>query len=467
MLLLAMDKSNRYIDADGRLHVRVSHLTKATVSPYRGAEIPGYEELGLDADKVYRLLRDPAELEKGAATWNNAPLLDRHVPVSVDEHMPDLVVGSTGTDAVFNAPYLDNSLVVWAAAAIAGIESNQQREISSAYRYVADMTPGTYEGLTYDGVMRNLVCNHVALVEVGRAGPDVIVGDSQPTGAKAMLRSRTALLLKGALSVYLKPRLAQDAKLDLNAICADVTAANFAARKAALVTTLTNACAGKLAADAELEDVMSLLDAVGAGGLAEGEEDMIPEGAEERADGSETSIEEPPAVDDGDIMSKVMAFLEGKLSPEDMSALTQLCAPGAADEPPPFEGSPTLPNDQPGTTDMISKPAMDAALAQTRADATKDTMMRLRAVSQAETDVQPFVGKLEPFAMDSAEAVYKFALDSLGIDIKGVHPSALRAILLAQPKPGVAPTSVVLAADAKIANDLGKQFPGVARIRRA
>jgi uncharacterized protein len=82
------------------------------------------------------------------------------------------VIGSTGTDAAFETPYLRNSLVVWARDAIEDIESEIKKELSSAYRYRADMTPGTYEGMPYDGVMRDIVGNHVALVDSGRAGPD-------------------------------------------------------------------------------------------------------------------------------------------------------------------------------------------------------------------------------------------------------------------------------------------------------
>jgi hypothetical protein len=157
--------------------VALSNISKATVNPYLGKEIPGYKELGLNADQVYQLFRDPVELERGASTFNGLPLLSRHVPVTVDDHQPDLVVGSTGTDAKFVFPYLQNSLVAWEAVAIAGIESREQCQLSSCYRYDADMTPGDFEGVPYDGVMRNIRGNHVALVEIGRAGPDVVVSD--------------------------------------------------------------------------------------------------------------------------------------------------------------------------------------------------------------------------------------------------------------------------------------------------
>jgi hypothetical protein len=139
---LAFDRSSvRSYDHDGRLHVEATNLSKAIVNPYIGREIPGYQALGLEPDRVYQLLRDPGELAKAAATFNNVPLLSRHVPVTADDHKPDLVIGSTGTDAAFEAPYLRNSLVVWARDAIDDIESDVKKELSSAYRYRADMTP--------------------------------------------------------------------------------------------------------------------------------------------------------------------------------------------------------------------------------------------------------------------------------------------------------------------------------------
>src|SRR3954471_17632980 len=94
----AFDRSSRSYDAEGRMHVRLSNISKATVNPYRGNEIPGYQGLGLDSDKVYYLLRDPEELAKAAATFNNIQILSRHVPVTVTAPNKDLVCGTTGTD---------------------------------------------------------------------------------------------------------------------------------------------------------------------------------------------------------------------------------------------------------------------------------------------------------------------------------------------------------------------------------
>lgn len=176
---LAFDyETARTRDQDGRLHVAISNISKANVCGYRGSEIPHWQSLGLDGNKVYQLLRHPDELKKAASTFNNLPVLDHHVHVTAQDHKPEHVVGSTGTDAHFDGIHLKNSLVVWFQGAIDGVEDRTQRDLSSCYWYDADMTPGVYKGVAYDGVMRNIRGNHVALVKKGRAGPDVVVMDS-------------------------------------------------------------------------------------------------------------------------------------------------------------------------------------------------------------------------------------------------------------------------------------------------
>jgi hypothetical protein len=177
-LVLAADEANRMFDLDGRMHVNVTNISKANVCDYLGNEIPDYEKLGLDRNKIYKLLRDPDELRKAAPTFNGIQVLMRHVPVSAEDHQPWDIVGTTGTDAVFEEPYLKNSLVLWAQRAIDAVESEDQKELSSAYHYKPIMQAGFYEGEKYDGRMIDLVGNHVAIVREGRAGKDVCVEDS-------------------------------------------------------------------------------------------------------------------------------------------------------------------------------------------------------------------------------------------------------------------------------------------------
>jgi len=109
------------------------------------------------------------------------------------------------------------------------------------------------------------------------------------------------------------------------------------------------------------------------------------------------------------------------------------------------------------------KAAMDAAIKLATDNAVKAATANAQAIRKAEREVQPLVGEIA--AMDSAEAVYRFALDSAGIDNKDVHPSALPALIkmAVQNKSAVAPR---LAADSAAADDFRKRFPTASPIAR-
>jgi 8-oxo-dGTP pyrophosphatase MutT (NUDIX family) len=165
----------------GKLGIKVANISKANICPYRGKEIPDWQQLGLDPEKTYMLFRDPEELAKAAPTFNNLPILSTHVPVTSTQFPQDKIIGATGSEAKFGEPYLTNGLSFWRQDAIDDIEGNTKKQLSSGYRYRADMTPGEYKGIHFDGVMRDIKGNHLALVKEGRAGEDVVVGDSALT----------------------------------------------------------------------------------------------------------------------------------------------------------------------------------------------------------------------------------------------------------------------------------------------
>jgi hypothetical protein len=449
-VLFAFDRSARYYDADGRLHVRVSNISKATVNPYRGDEIPGFQDLGLDPSRVYYMLRDPDELAKGAASFNNLQILSRHVPVNAKKPMKDLTIGSLGTDADFSNPYLRNSLCFWDAEAIAAIESREVVELSAAYRYSPDMTPGTYEGLHYDGVMRSILGNHVALVESGRAGSDVVVADSQIEGPIPM-KTKTALLAAGALRALVGPKLAMDKAFDPSPILAGLSRKNLKAETQALAAKVVRTATPLLAQDESLDvdDVVKVIGALN-GAVPADESDDLPE------------PEDTPAVDDGDEdpVAKLLAFLKGKLGDEDFAAASDMVKPkGAKDggeEPPkPGEGEPK-PKDEKNKDD---RPAMDAATIE------RNTIARLNAIRDAERDVFPVVGEIK-VAMDSAAAVYKFALEQRGVDLNGVEPSAYRGLFKALPTGDAPkPRRETIAMDGK-GDDFRERFPTAGRLKR-
>lgn len=505
---LAMDRDSvRTKDADGRLHIAIANISKATVNPYKGSEIPGFEALGLDPGTIYYLLRDPEEMRKAAPTFNGVPLLMKHEATSADEHPREITIGAVGGDASFEFPYLRNSLVVWDGEGIDGIEDESQRELSCSYRYRPEMTPGVFDGMRYDGVMRDIVGNHVALVEDGRAGSDVLVGDSNEEIAKMAettlnrklaqtilaVAARTVSLQ--ALSTYLRPRLAKDAKIDLGLAFDGITGAKFKESKPKIAKNIREQSKGKLAKDASLDDVEKVLDMLDGHEVDAGDESVSKEQHNAMAAAAEgnSNLDIPEKVgkefvdkDKGktfDASEKMSEWLKGKGMGEDDIAegLAMMQPPAASDEESAkpdseeenkrlLKGEDENKEDKEDKKDMVDKKAMDQAIeASSKATAErvrKEVMATQRHVQTARETVRPWVGELAPsLAFDSAADVFRHALTMMGVDkAKDLHADALEPILRAQPKPGAKP-SLDMAYDTKTVSDFSKRFEGGARIQ--
>lgn len=474
-------------DNVGRVHFDLRPISKAAVNEYRGNEIPNWESLGLDPQKLYPLLRDPEELIKGAKSSDGIQLLVKHIPVNADDHQPDVIGGTTGTDAVFKAPYLYNTLTAWSREAIDGIEDKSRKELSAAYHYDADMTPGTYEGTPYAGVMRNLKFNHVALVEKGRAGPDVAIDEAlmppapvQPKPTTPPVSKRTLLMTKKTLTgvpsrtaVRLQAALAtvaMDSAIDFAPALKGLTAKNFKARKAGLVKTILatdgmeEAMAPAAAATGATPDdvIMKVLE------MVEGQTAAAPPEADEQPPMATEPNAGPPAAAEGSKMdmAKIKAWLASKgMGEDDMSELDGMMAD---DEEETEEEKAERLKKEAAMDDkepMVTKAAMDAALA----DATKSVMKTQRDITAAASYVRPWVGEL---AMDesigSASDVYRKALIVLGVsDAKTMHADALKAVLGAQGKPGDRKRGgdTAVAMDSAAASSYETRFPNAARIR--
>lgn len=218
-IILAFDRETvRNFDKDGRLFVERSHISKAGVNPYWGREIVNWEELGLDPDRVYNVFRPPEELSKGAQTFKNLPILLVHSHHTAENPQKEKIIGAIGSNPIFDGEYLDNSLGFWDAEYIDKIDSGEQRELSSSYRYIPILENGSYNGSPYDIRMTQIEGNHVALVVEGRAGPDVLVADSQiqppPKVSTVKLNPKQLAALKARMP---KVKAAMDEGLDTEA----------------------------------------------------------------------------------------------------------------------------------------------------------------------------------------------------------------------------------------------------------
>jgi hypothetical protein len=266
----------------------------------------------------------------------------------------------------FSIPYLDNSLVIWDGEAIAAVETKEQCQLSAAYRYRADMTPGQYLGTTYDGVMRDIRGNHVALVKAGRAGADVVVMDAaleeKPMKTRRVTLSPRAAVAKGALIAYLLPRLAQDQQLPDLSFLAGVTSKNWKKTAPVIVTRVVESTRGRLAMDADLKDVSALLDHfkgddpdAGPGGVGRPEDAEVPAEDPTVVASDPDDPDERKVVADDDIEGKVRELLQGKLDDADLEMLLKLIRPEEAEPanpaaPDPFAG------EEDGADDALPRP---------------------------------------------------------------------------------------------------------------
>lgn len=390
---LAADRSLRHLDIDGRLHVESSNISKACVNPYLGREIPNFEGLGLDPSRVYYLYRDPAELAAAASTFRNLPLLIRHEKTNAENPARDLWVGTTGSEVTFEHPYLKTSLAVWTDEAIDKIDSREQEQLSSSYRYTADMTPGELNGQKFDGVMRNIVGNHVALVKEGRAGSDVVVADEKPPELPKMRFLKTISAFVAAFGITPKP----EQLVALN----DAMAADTA--------MLEDADDSALSADEKKTAYDAACKVAGKEKLDDAEEKAAYKAAAR------------------DKKARDAAGVAGKPRGTAMDEAALVAA----------------------TKDFISKADAEKLAADASAKAVADALAARDALHVARETVQPFVG--EVLALDSAEKVYRFGLEKLGVaDSKDIHVSALPSVFALAAKSKATPEPAPLASDAKI-----------------
>lgn len=83
-------------------------------------------------------------------------------------------VGHAGSQVRYSDGFVEVALVITDQKAIDAIQRGDAQEVSAGYRVDYDPTPGvTPEGMSYDGVQRNIRVNHIAVVPKGRAGKDV------------------------------------------------------------------------------------------------------------------------------------------------------------------------------------------------------------------------------------------------------------------------------------------------------
>ena len=241
-------------------------------------------------------------------------------------------------------------------------------------------------------------------------------------------------ILQAAARGYLAPRLAMDARVDLSGAFATVSAKTWKTDKPVLAESLGKLVAGKMAKDADISDVITMLDNLDDLVEEAGEQDMNPV-----EDAEETEEEKKKRLEKEAEESKVTTDAD----PEDMK-------------------------------NTVSKGAMDEAIKKASVESAKiaedRVISRINGVREAERFVRPWTGDIA-VAMDTAHDVYKMALDGLKIDTRGVTDlKALQLVLSVQPKPGEVSANTnsrsYMAQDSSAHAALIARFPGVAKLKK-
>lgn len=407
--------TKRRIDDNGFLHVESSHITKEQVAPYYGFEIPNHEKLGLDTGKIYYGYRSAEELKKAAHTFNGLPLLLHHHAESADEPQKEYRVGSVGSSAVWNAPYIDNALSITDKVGIKAVQDGSCREISAAYLYDPDFTAGEFDGKKYDFIMRNIRGNHVALVEEGRAGHDVVVADANiniHNNKKETVMEKLKNFFKGAWDsdpeTKEKDELTQDDAVGkVKAIIESLADAIPPEKLEALSNALSELAQSKeddesIDVDKKEEEPIDPVEAIDKDGDVEEtqtdepkeedtseDEDLPPEPSEEEKAWAMSGIES----DDEAVKDAFMrGYKFGKGGDEaDDEAIEDV-------PPPPAEEK---------EDDKDAVIAQDAAISR--------AVKSLEAKYEASAEVGCVIGAIKPMAFDSVDAIYAHALTQMGV----------------------------------------------------
>lgn len=414
---VALDaESKRTYDDNGFLHVSISPLTRVQVAPYHGSEIPGWQSLGLDPERIYKGYRSAEELSKPETieSVNGIPIQLMHHMDYADAPAKATRVGSTGTDAAFHDPYLTNSLHIQDKKAIDRINDGSMRELSLAYRYKPIFTAGVSpDGEKYDFLMTDISANHLALVDEGRAGHEVLVYDSKE-GEKSMAEE-----VKTPQATDEEPAKQEAAVAEVAKGVQDLVDLSKPAEPAAPASD--EECA-KPAEDEEPDAIAALVKDLTAAGL---DPSKLP-GLEDRLKALAVSApaedgEEKPAADEECASAEPAKDEETapEAKPAEDEAVTEgLKQCGLDGEDPAVQKAFAEGMKYASQGNTAEAPKADAEAAADRA--IKEATDKVEAKYAAIEECRRSLGKVRPMAYDCAGDVYRDAVKAEGISSKGM-----------------------------------------------
>lgn len=154
-----------------------------------------------DADgSIRREYRPETEVAspESLASFAGKAVTSEHPPVLLDaENTKNYQVGFSGTEVVYDNGFVKAVMTITDKDTIERIMKGDAREVSAGYRVNYDPTPGiTDSGEHYDGIQKEIVGNHIAVVRRGRAGPQVKLHlDRQDAASPSLIKTNEERLM--------------------------------------------------------------------------------------------------------------------------------------------------------------------------------------------------------------------------------------------------------------------------------
>jgi hypothetical protein len=155
---------------------------KYEITPQGFLKVPVYAartgiQKYMDKDgSVLREYRPPDEVfsEVSMKSMANAPITNNHPKEMVTpDNAKNLMVGYLdGTIQIIDNKFLKGYAIITDAQTINEVKEGKV-EVSMGYDVSLDFVSGEYEGEKYDAIQRNIIYNHIAIVDKGRAGKEV------------------------------------------------------------------------------------------------------------------------------------------------------------------------------------------------------------------------------------------------------------------------------------------------------
>ncbi len=168
------------IDLNGYVTYFDVPMTKIGIFPYLGKQISPE----LDPDKVYQVLRPKEELTKAETlkSLEAIPLVIEHTMIGEGFTPPEDkgLEGTTLKNVKVKGDLITNDLTAYTDRCKQAINDGK-RDLSMGYRCRYELSSGEYNGQHYDAIQRDIIFNHIALVDEGRMGAECRIMDSAIT----------------------------------------------------------------------------------------------------------------------------------------------------------------------------------------------------------------------------------------------------------------------------------------------